>query len=108
MVNPHHQQLSILKQCKLLQINRSNYYYIPQLESDYNLSLMKIIDAEYLQYPFFGSRQMMRHLNRMGRTVSRHRVRRLMRKMGLMAIYQKPKTSIRNAKHKIYPYLSEE
>lgn len=106
MVNVNHQELSILKQCKLLQISRSSYYYTPSSESNYNLTLMKVIDAEYLQYPFFVSRQMMRHLNRMGRVVSRHRVRRLMRKMGLMAIYQKPKTTIRNAQHKIYPYLS--
>ena len=105
MVNINHQELSILKQCNLLQISRSSYYYTPQLESDYNLTLMQIIDAEYLQHPFFGSRQMMRHLNRMGYAVSRHRVRRLMRKMGLIAIYQKPRTTIRNSKHKIYPYL---
>ena len=65
MVSVNHQELSILKQCKLLQISRSSYYYTPSSESDYNLTLMKVIDAEYLQYPFFGSRQMMRHLNRM-------------------------------------------
>ena len=105
MINKNHQNLSISKQCKLLQISRSSYYYSPQSESDYNLTLMKIIDAEYLQYPFFGSRQMQRHLIRNGHSVSRHRVRRLMRKMGLMAIYPKPKTTVRNVSHKIYPYL---
>ena len=105
MINISHKELSILKQCKLLQISRSSYYYTPQSESDYNLTLMKIIDSEYLQYPFFGSRQMMRHLKRMGHLVSRHKIRRLMRKMGLMAIYQKPRTTISNAQHKIYPYL---
>ena len=66
---------------------------------------MKIIDQEYLKYPFYGSRQMKRHLARMGYSISRHRVRRLMRKMGITAIYQKPKTTNKNAAHKVYPYL---
>lgn len=105
MINKGHQKLSIVKQCMLLSINRSSYYYQPATETDYNLFLMKIIDQEYLKYPFYGSRQMRRHLVRMGNNISRHRVRRLMRKMGLIAIYQKPKTSYKNDTHKIYPYL---
>ena len=80
MVDKDHQQLSIVQQCKLLKLNRSTYYYRPVAESEDNLLLMKIIDQEYMNYPFFGSRQMKRHLNRNGHTVSRHKVRRLMRK----------------------------
>jgi putative transposase len=105
MVDPTDQKLSIIRQCNLLGVNRSSYYYNPALETDYNLSLMKIIDQEYLKYPFYGSRQMKRHLGRMGYYISRHRVLRLMRKMGIMAIYQKPKTTNRDTSHKIYPYL---
>jgi putative transposase len=105
MVDPTDQKLSIVRQCNLLDLNRSSYYYNAALETDYNLSLMKIIDQEYLKYPFYGSRQIKRHLARMGYYISRHRVRRLMRKMGIMAIYQKPKTTNRDISHKIYPYL---
>lgn len=105
MVDKDHRQLSVVKQCKLLKLNRASYYYRPKLESEYNLDLMKSIDLEYMNYPFFGSRQMKRHLDRQGYNVSRHKVRRLMRKMGLVAIYQKPKTTSRNKEHKVYPYL---
>lgn len=105
MVDRNHKKLSISSQCMLLSINRSSYYYSPMLETDYNLKLMKIIDQEYLKYPFFGSRQMKRHLERIGYKISRHKIRRLMNKMGLMAIYQKPRTSLKNSEHKIYPYL---
>jgi putative transposase len=105
MVDPTDQKLSIVRQCNLLNLNRSSYYYNPALETDYNLSLMRIIDQEYLKYPFYGSRQMKRHLVRIGYYISRHRVLRLMRKMGIMAIYQKPKTTNRDTSHKIYPYL---
>ncbi len=105
MVNSINQKLSVTEQCKLLNINRSSYYYRPSLETDYNLLLMKIIDQEYLKYPFYGSRQMKRHLTRMGYQVPRHRIRRLMRKIGIMAIYQRPKTTNKDITHKIYPYL---
>jgi len=105
MVNPVHQTLSIHSQCTLLQISRSSYYYKATAESDYNLLLMRVIDEEYLKYPFFGSRQMRRHLVRLGYKVARHRVRRLMSIMGLVAIYQKPKTTNKDYTHKIYPYL---
>ena len=67
--------------------------------------MIKLIDQEYMKYPFFGSRQMRRHLDRMGHVISRCRVRRLMRKMGIMAIYQKPRTTVSNREHQKYPYL---
>lgn len=105
MVNKDHRQLSIVKQCKLLKLNRSSYYYCPASKSEYNLFLMKIIDQTYLKYPFYGSRQIKRHLNKIGHVVARHRIRRLMQKMGLIAIYQKPKTTYKNNEHQIYPYL---
>ena len=105
MVNKDHGQLSIARQCKLLSLNRSSYYYNPTGESEYSHSLMKIIDQLYLKYPFYGSRQIKRHLFRDGYIISRHRIRRLMRKMNLIAVYQKPKTTCRNNEHKIYPYL---
>ena len=105
MVNVNLQKLSIVRQCKLLNLNRSSYYYCPIVETEYNLFLMKIIDQEYLKYPFFGSRQMRRYLARAGHNVSRHRVRRLMKKMGLVAIYQKPKTTNKDNTHQVYPYL---
>ena len=97
--------LSIQKQCKLLYINTSNYYYKPQLISDENLILMCLIDEIYLQSFDCGSRQIRRSLLRIGHIVSRHRVHRLMKIMGIEAVYQKPKTSLSNKQHKIYPYL---
>lgn len=97
--------LSIQKQCYLLSISRSGYYYKPIGESDLNIKLMRLIDEQHLETPFYGSRQMARWLRRQGYCVSRKRVRRLMRLMGLHAIYQRPKTSIPDKQHKIYPYL---
>jgi len=105
IVQREHDNLSINKQCEILYINRSSYYYSPQGESDTNLEIMRVIDQEYMKYPFYGSRQMSRHLNRLGYKTSRHRVRRLMHKMGITAIYQKPRISIRNSEHRVYPYL---
>lgn len=105
MIQKGRSNLSISKQSKLLYINRSSYYYHPRGESEVNLEMMKLIDQEYMKYPFFGSRQLKRHLNRMGYIISRHRVRRLMRKMGIMAIYQKPRTTVSNIGHQKYPYL---
>ena len=80
-------------------INSSNYYYKPRAISDYNLNLMRIIDEIYLQSPDFGSRQIKSSLLRKGYVVSRHRVRRLMRVMGIEAVYQKPKASLPNKQH---------
>ena len=80
-------------------------YYTPVGESAANLALMRRIDELYLQYPFYGARQMVRHLAREGVTVGRHRVRRLMRLLGLEAIYRKPRTSVANPEHRVYPYL---
>lgn len=105
MVNTNATSLSLSTQCKLLSISRSTWYYKPVGESELNLSLMKLIDKQFLETPYYGSRQMARFLRRQGYCVGRHRVRRLMRKMGIEAIYQKPRTSKPHPQHKIYPYL---
>ncbi len=97
--------LSITVQCRLLSISRSSWYYNLKGESLLNLALMRLIDEQFLLTPYYGSRQMMRHLRRQGYCVGRHRIRRLMRIMGLRAIYQEPRTSMPHPEHKIYPYL---
>lgn len=94
-----------MRQCKLLSINRSTYYYQPKGESPLNLELMRLIDEQYLETPWYGARQMARYLRRMGYGVGRTRIGRLMKLMGLSAIYQKPNTSKPHPQHKIYPYL---
>lgn len=105
MVDPGHCELSIVRQCSLLSISRSSFYYEATGENPFNLLLMRLIDEQFLETPFFGSRQMARHLRRCGFCVSRKRIRRLMRKMGLSPIYQKPNTSKPHPEHKVYPYL---
>jgi putative transposase len=105
MVEPDHQNLSISRQCELVDISRSSWYYGVLGESSENLELMRIIDEQFMEEPSWGSRQMARHLRRKGYWVNRKRVKRLMQKMGLMAIYQKPNTSKPHPEHKIYPYL---
>ena len=105
MVEAVHPNLSVTAQCRLLSISRSSFYYTPQPESDETLALMRVIDAALLDIPWYGSRQMVRHLRRMGQNVGRRRVRRLMTKMGLSPIYQRPRTSDPNPQYRIYPYL---
>ena len=105
MIEPNHPRLSVIRQCLLLGISRSSFYYEPIGESVINLKLMRMIDEQFLETPFFGSRQMMKWLRRQQLRVCRKRVARLMRKMGLSAIFQKPNTSKPFPGHKIYPYL---
>ena len=97
--------LSIAAQCRLLSISRSSYYYSPVPETEEALALMRVIDAAFLDMPWYGSRQMVRHLRRNGHDAGRRRVRRLMAKMGLSSIYQRPRTSDLHPQHRIYPYL---
>jgi putative transposase len=104
LVAPDH-VLPVVRQCQLLSISRSGFYYVPCGESAGNLGLMRLIDEQFMQTPFYGSRQMMRHLRRLGHCIGRKRVRRLMRRMGLAAVYQKPRTSVCHPKHAIFPYL---
>ena len=104
-IDPKHKRLSVVRQCALLQISRSGHYYRPRGESGDALALMRLIDEVFLESPYYGARQMMRHLHRLGHRIGRHRVARLMRTMGLRAIYQKPNTSAPHPEHRIYPYL---
>ena len=104
MIEREHQSLSVSRQCRLLSVSRSTLYYRPLGESAATLELMRRIDELYLKYPFYGSRQMVRHLAREGVAVGRHRVRRLMRLLGLEAIYRKPRTSVANPEHRVCKY----
>ena len=105
MIEKNHPQLSLVRQCELVSIARSSYYYQRQSESEFNLQLMRLIDAQYLKTPWYGSRQMSRYLRRQGHKVNRKQIRRLMRKMGLVAVAPAPNTSRRHPQHKVYPYL---
>ena len=105
MIEPEHPRLSIQRQCALVSISRSAFYYQPAGETPLNLALMRLIDEAFLETPWYGSRQMARHLRRQGYEVGRMRVRRLMAKMGLAPIYQKPRTTIPHPEHRAYKYL---
>ena len=105
MINPGHKRLSIIRQCELVSISRASFYRPPASESPENLELMRLIDEAFLEAPWYGARQMARHLRRLGWCIGRKRVRRLMRKIGLAPIYQAPRTSEPHPRHKIYPYL---
>jgi putative transposase len=97
--------LSVRRQCELLGLNRSSLYYEPAGETPEALRLMRLIDEQYTACPSYGSRRMTEWLTRQGEEVNRKRVRRLMRTMGLEAIYPKPRTTIAGKGHKVYPYL---
>ena len=105
MIEPENPCLSIFKQCNILGLNRSSYYYRPKPETDFNLLMMELIDHQYTKTPFYGIPRMTAILRRKGYSINHKRVERLMRKMGIMAIYPKPKTSTPNPEYKIYPYL---
>src|SRR5947209_50934 len=105
LVEISHPQLSICRQCELLSLSRSSFYYEPATESKENLALMNLIDQRYTDKPFYGSRKMTIWLRALGHEVNRKRVQRLMRLMGLQAIYPKPKLSLPDRQHKVYPYL---
>jgi putative transposase len=108
MIEPEHPALSVVRQCELVSISRSGFYYQPVGETELNLELMRLIDAQFLETPWYGSRQMARHLRLEGYQVGRKRIRRLMAKMGLAPIYQRPRTTVPNPEHRIYPYLLRE
>jgi putative transposase len=99
-IEPEHNRLTIARQCALLGLTRSTWYYRPAGESAENLALLRRIDEQYLRTPFYGSRKLSRVFG-----VSRKRIQRLMRTMGIEAIYPKRRTTWPAAGHKIYPYL---
>jgi putative transposase len=105
LVEPGHAQLSVRRQCALLGLNRSSWYYEPVAQPAANLALMRLLDEQYLRTPFYGSRRMTAWLRAGGHDVNRKRVQRLMRLMGLEAIYPKPRTTSAGVGHKVYPYL---
>lgn len=106
MIEPNHPTLSIRRQCDLIGLNRATYYWQPTSETPLNLALMTLIDQEYTRAPFYGYRKMTARLNKQhGYRVNHKRVARLMLKMGLQAIYPRPKTTLPQLQHKKYPYL---
>ncbi len=105
MIEPDHPDLSIGQQCKMLSNARSSFYYTPNGETEQHLGLMRRIDEQFLETTVFGVRQMARNLRNDGHLVNEKRIRRLMRLMGLMPIYQKFNTSRPATGHKTYPYL---
>lgn len=105
MVLENHPRLSVTQQCALLNISRSSWYRPECPESGRNLELMRVVDELFLDEPYLGSRQMRKRLRRLGYEVGRHRVRRLMRLMGLAAVYQRPRTSVPHPQRSVYPYL---
>jgi putative transposase len=105
MIEPDHPTLPITRQCALIGISRSAFYGGPRVENADNLALMRAIDEQFMEAPWYGSRQMARHLRRHGHAVGRKRVRRLMARMGLVAVYQRPRTTVRHPQHRVWPYL---
>jgi putative transposase len=106
MIEPSHPILSLRRQCELLGLNRSSWYYEPAMESPENLYLMRLIDEQYTRTPFYGWPRMTAYLREdLGLQVDHKRVQRLMQIMGLRAIFPKPRTTLPGAIHRIYPYL---
>lgn len=106
LIDPHHPELSIVRQCELLKLPRSTYYYNPSSESAENLELMRLMDRLFMERPTRGSRQLVDALARQhGLTVNRKRVIRLMQLMGIRSVLPQPGSSQRAPAHKLYPYL---
>jgi len=105
MIDRDHPGLSVMQQCNLVQLSRPTFYYRPVGVDAETLALMKAIDQAFTQYPFFGSRRIAVFLRGQGVAAGRHRIRRLMRMMGLEAIYKRPRTSQPHPAHPVYPYL---
>jgi putative transposase len=105
LVEADHPELSVRRQCALLGLSRASRYYQPAAETAANLRLMRLLDQEYTAHPFLGSRRLTRWLMAQGEAVNRKRVQRLLRVMGLEAIYPKPKLSAAGRGHRVYPYL---
>lgn len=105
MIDPCEPNASVMRQCQLLHISRASFYYKHKPIAAEDLELMRLIDEQYLKTPSWGYRSMRNHLRRLGFKINRKKVQRLMRLMGLEAIYPKPKTSRPHPQHKVYPYL---
>jgi len=105
MIEPLNPLIPVYRQCELIGLPRSSYYYEARKESEYNLLLMSLIDEEYSRTPFYGTRRMTAYLIRQGYEVNRKRIQRLMKLMGIEAIYPKKRLSISSPEDKKYPYL---
>jgi Transposase and inactivated derivatives len=105
LIEPQHAAIPIARQCELLGLARSSLYYEPKGESAENLLFMNLIDEQYTRTPFYGSPKMTRSLRDQGHQVNRKRIARLMRRMGLCAIYAKPHLSENREAHEVFPYL---
>jgi putative transposase len=105
LIEPAHPQISIARQCELLGLPRSTYYYQATGESVANLQLMRLLDEQYTQTPYYGTRRMTAWLRSQGYAVNRKRVTRLLRTMGVETIYPKPHTSQAHPTHRVFPYL---
>jgi len=104
MIEPGH-TLPLIQQSRILGLSRSSFYYKSVPVSERDLELMRLIDEIHLKYPFYGSRRMRNELRDLGHDVGRGHVSTLMKKMGIRALYQKPRLSAAHPDHKIYPYL---
>jgi putative transposase len=105
LIEPENTQFSLRWQCEILGLTRASWYYQPRPVSAWEIHLMNLIDMRFTLMPFYGVPRMTAYLKRQGEPVGDKRVRRLMRQMGLYAIYPKPKTSQPHPEHKIFPYL---
>jgi putative transposase len=105
LVEAQHPQLRVSRQCELLSLARSSFYYEPATESEENLLLMRLIDEQYTRTPFYGSPRMTAWLRSQGQAINHKRVERLMRLIGIEAIYPKPRLSQGGPEHRVYPYL---
>lgn len=105
MLEPDHAQLSLRRQCELVGLWRASLYYTPRKESAENLTLMRLLDEQYTRTPYYGIRRMAAWLGTQGHAVNHKRVQRLLRLMGVEAIYQKPRLSVPAPGHRVYPYL---
>ena len=105
LIEGYNEKIPICRQCEIIGLNRSTYYLEPKMESEENLILMDLIDKEYLKHPFLGSRRLAVVMKDYGHIVNRKRIQRLMRIMGIEAIYPKRNLSLGMAPVKKYPYL---
>ncbi len=105
MIEWDHPTISLRRQCVLLGLNRSSWYYQPCQDQEENLQLMRLLDNQYTRTPFYGSRRMTAWLWAQGYGVNRKRVQRLMRMMGIEAIYPRPRRGLSQPGHRVYPYL---
>jgi len=105
LIEPGHEFISATRQCELLDLPRSSYYFKPAGETEYNEFLMRLLDEQYLRTPFYGIRKMTEHLRLLDYKVNHKRVARLMSLMGLRTIHPGPQTSKKSPENRVYPYL---